>query len=89
MTPDEYLAKLNERRQSLTGIQRVWADFNMEMEILQFRDDPEVLEMAIEDCVKIIADLEQRSQTQETADALECKHNQLADLKRMLAEKSN
>lgn len=80
MTPSEYLQMLNERRQTLSGMPRVWADYNMELEILQAKPSRDIADMAAADCRKIIADLESRSQTQDIADALEVKRNQLAEL---------
>lgn len=80
MAPNKYLRRMDERRESLTGISRTWADFNMTLEILDVRPTPEVAEMAAEDCKKIIADLESRPQTQDVADALEIKKNQLKGL---------
>lgn len=82
MIPNEYLAKLNERRQNLTGMARVWADYNMELEILQESPSLDIADMAIADCRLIIADLHYRMPTQDVLDALEVKRNQLADLQR-------
>jgi hypothetical protein len=84
MTPAEYLQMLNERRQTLSGMPRVWADFNMELEILQVKPSRDIADMATADCQKIIADLEGQPQTRDTADALEVKRNQLVDLERMI-----
>jgi hypothetical protein len=82
----KYLEMLNARRQLLTGIQRVWADFNIELEILQERPSYDIVEMAVADCREIIADLEKRPQTQDIADALEIKRNQRNELLAMLQQ---
>jgi hypothetical protein len=82
MTPNEYLAKLNERRQKLTGMARVWADYNMELEILQESPSLDIVDMAIADCRLIIADLNKQMPTRDILDALEVKQNELADLQR-------
>jgi hypothetical protein len=82
MTPNEYLAKLNERRQRLTGMARVWADYNMELEILQEGPSLDIVDMAIADCRLIITDLQNRMPMQDVLDALEVKRNELADLQR-------
>jgi hypothetical protein len=76
-----YLTDLNARRDSLTGIQRVWADFNMTLEIIDAdRADGATVHMAIDDCKQIIAWLEEQSGE---ADTLEVKRIQLAELESM------
>lgn len=80
MTPADYLEMLNERRQTLTDMPRVWADYNMELEILQASPSRDIADMAIADCKRIIADLKSRPQMQDIADALEIKRNQLEEL---------
>jgi hypothetical protein len=86
MTPNEYLAKLNERRQKLTGMARVWANYNIEQEILQESPSLDIVDMAINDCRLIIADLNKQLPTQDVLDALEVKQNELADLQRDRAD---
>ena len=82
----KYLEMLNARRQLLTGIQHVWADFNIELEILQERPSYDIVEMAVADCWKIIADLENQPQTPDVKDTLEIKRNQRNELFAMLQQ---
>jgi hypothetical protein len=85
-----YLARLNARRESYSGISRVWADFNMEIEIIlsdrnmgRLLDRP-MYDAAISDCRKIVEWLENQPKTRDNQDALEIKTNQLAELRKAL-----
>ena len=91
MTGAEYLKRMDDRRQTLTGIQRTWADFNMALEIIQSdafksRIDDSMVISAISDCKVICQYLLQlaRNGSLDACDALEVKYNQLTDLRSML-----
>jgi hypothetical protein len=81
MNTSAYMSMMETRRETYTGIQRTWADFNMELEIIDSdaanaKKDLSIIESAIADCKIIIDDLA----SQHDDDALNIKQNQLAEL---------
>ena len=86
-----YLGRINIRRETYSGVEGAWADYNLEMEIIDYdsangKRDSDIVRSAIHDCNEIIVYLQKNldKNPKDFADALKIKLNQFFGLEKML-----